>query len=304
MSTQAIHPGDAALYPIREVSRLTGVNSVTLRAWERRYGLIRPQRTPKGHRLYAQDDIERIEQILQWLGRGVPVSQVRELLEQPKPEAPSTPISNDWSVQRQQWITAIEALDLQRLDELYNQSMALYPLPVCMNELFKPIVETFEECWRDQIGAALQRHSLESFLRTRVGIRLYYGNLLNKGPHLIISRLPGSHGMLWELLIALAAVHEGFRVRLFDASLPLSDMPLAVQRLKASALLLCSSQAERSDLIRRQLPRLAEQLDVPLVLCGPVARIRQADLADGPVEVLGDDPMQALQRLTSLLKNQ
>ena len=42
------------LYPIRTVSSLTGVNSITLRAWERRYGLIKPVRTPKGHRLYTQ----------------------------------------------------------------------------------------------------------------------------------------------------------------------------------------------------------------------------------------------------------
>ena len=38
-------------YPIREVSRLTGVNAVTLRAWQRRYGLVQPARTEKGHRL-------------------------------------------------------------------------------------------------------------------------------------------------------------------------------------------------------------------------------------------------------------
>ncbi len=90
MSNKATHPPDTPLYPIREVSRLTGVNSVTLRAWERRYGLIRPQRTPKGHRLYAQDDISRIERILQWLNRGVPVSQVADLLDQPETvEAPA-----------------------------------------------------------------------------------------------------------------------------------------------------------------------------------------------------------------------
>lgn len=47
------------LFPIREVSRLTGVNPVTLRAWERRYGLIQPARTESGHRLYSMTDIER-----------------------------------------------------------------------------------------------------------------------------------------------------------------------------------------------------------------------------------------------------
>jgi len=68
--------------PIRRVSELTGVNSVTLRAWERRYGLLKPLRTAKGHRLYRPEDIARVEAIQRWLARGVAVGQVRALLDQ------------------------------------------------------------------------------------------------------------------------------------------------------------------------------------------------------------------------------
>ena len=42
---------------ISEVCQQTGVAAVTLRAWERRYGLIKPKRTPKGHRLFSQPTI-------------------------------------------------------------------------------------------------------------------------------------------------------------------------------------------------------------------------------------------------------
>lgn len=59
------------LYPIREVSRLTGINPVTLRAWERRYGLIQPKRTESGHRLYSVTDIESVRQVQWWIERGV-----------------------------------------------------------------------------------------------------------------------------------------------------------------------------------------------------------------------------------------
>ncbi|QJQ96000.1 MULTISPECIES: MerR family transcriptional regulator [Halomonadaceae] len=301
MSDKATHPAGAPLYPIREVSRLTGVNSVTLRAWERRYALICPQRTPKGHRLYAREDIKRIESILQWLSRGVPVSQVRELLEQPATLETSSPAAGDWQTQREQLVNAVEALDLARLDTLFNQGMALYPVSTCLTELLKPMVETLEEHWDEQLGAMLQRRTLETFLRTLIGTRLYHANRSNHGPALIISRLPEDAGMLWVLMIALAASQSGFRIHLFDAPLPLAEMPLAVQRFKASALLLCSGQAERADLIRRQLPRLAEQLEVPLGLCGPVARIRAGELADSQVAVLGDDPLQAMSRLSPLV---
>src|SRR5471030_3056817 len=84
--------------PIREVARQTGVNAVTLRAWERRYGLIVPQRTPKGHRLFSAEHVQRIMTILTWLNRGVAVGQVKQLLE--TPQTLTEPAQNDWHVLR------------------------------------------------------------------------------------------------------------------------------------------------------------------------------------------------------------
>ena len=67
--------------PIRTIASLTGVNPITLRAWERRYGLIRPSRTAKGHRMYTHDHVEQIRRVLALVERGVPISRVRELLD-------------------------------------------------------------------------------------------------------------------------------------------------------------------------------------------------------------------------------
>ena len=58
---------DEGWLPIREVARLTGVNAITLRAWERRYGLVVPLRTPKGHRLFSSEHVQRIQDVLTWL---------------------------------------------------------------------------------------------------------------------------------------------------------------------------------------------------------------------------------------------
>lgn len=71
-----------ALYPIREVSNLTGVNAITLRAWERRYGLIEPVRTEGGHRLYTLEHIERIKAAVKLTEEGIPIGQVKARLAQ------------------------------------------------------------------------------------------------------------------------------------------------------------------------------------------------------------------------------
>lgn len=81
------------LYPIREVSRLTGVNSITLRAWERRYGLIEPVRTESGHRLYTDEHIQQIQTAVSLTQQGIPISRVKSLLDQPNPGEVAKPAS-------------------------------------------------------------------------------------------------------------------------------------------------------------------------------------------------------------------
>ncbi len=58
-------------YSIGEFARLCGINATTLRAWQRRYGLLKPLRTDGGHRLYSDDDVQQALKILDWVKKGV-----------------------------------------------------------------------------------------------------------------------------------------------------------------------------------------------------------------------------------------
>lgn len=301
MSHKATHPPDTPLYPIREVSRLTGVNSVTLRAWERRYGLIRPQRTPKGHRLYAQDDIARIERILQWLNRGVPVSQVGDLIDQPETVEPTTPASGDWESQRQQLQGTIEALDMARLDPLYHQILALYPISVAINELWQPVIMNLEAQWATKPDA-LVRRTLEAFLRNQVGIRLHHANQATRGPLILLNSMPDDPGPLWVLMVALVASEHGYRVQMLDRNLPLEDLPQAVSRLHASIVMLTSGQTESDHYIHDLLPQAAQGLNVPIGICGNIINLRGKDFTSEDVHLLGNDLPQAISRLRPLLR--
>ena len=129
--------------PIREVSRRTGVNPVTLRAWERRYGLVVPQRTPKGHRLYSEAQIARIQAILTWLGRGVAVSKIRALLDD-NAAMPADTSASPWDDLRQQCIAAIGRINERQLDELFNAALAIYPAQTLCEQLMLPLLEELE----------------------------------------------------------------------------------------------------------------------------------------------------------------
>lgn len=125
--------------PIRELSRQTGVNTVTLRAWERRYGLLSPLRTPKGHRVYRQSDIERVNQIQAWLARGLAVSKVRPLLGASEVSDVLSAGDTPWPEligELQALVSSFRRQPLQhRLEELF----ALYPPEVLADQLFVPL---------------------------------------------------------------------------------------------------------------------------------------------------------------------
>lgn len=119
-----IQLSENALFPIREVSRLTGVNPITLRAWERRYNLIEPIRTDSGHRLYNQNHIDTLKQVVSLTKQGVPISRVKPMLSQPKTTTVEPSTEQQLMAQLKQ---AIGDADIPKTNQLMDELLADYP---------------------------------------------------------------------------------------------------------------------------------------------------------------------------------
>lgn len=290
-------------FPIREVARLTGVNPVTLRAWERRYGLIVPRRTPKGHRLYDDSHVKRIHDILNWLNRGVAVGQVKQLLDARQTQ--SLAEHNQWGGLHEQMLQAIGNLCERQLDESFNRAISLYPPRTLCKHLLMPLLTSLEQRWAKQFGAELERAVFNSWLRTKLGTRVYHSNRQHSGAPLLLVTLcdqrfePG----LW--LSAWLASSAGCPVEVVEWSVPLNELPLALERINPRGLLLYGGQTLDINHFQRQLPRLITPNGMPLLLVGPAASIHQAELGNTPGLGLANDPLAALEALqaSSLFDN-
>ncbi|KPC56897.1 Transcriptional regulator [Pseudomonas amygdali pv. morsprunorum] len=272
-------PGD--WLPIREVARQTGVNAVTLRAWERRYGLIVPHRTAKGHRLYSDEHVQRVMKILTWLNRGVSVSQVKGLIDDNRQDA--LPPTNDWDALRQTLLVAIGELAERRVDDVFNQAMSLYPPRTLCEQLLLPLLAELEQRWQGKFGAQLERTFFYSWLRSKFGARIYHNNRqLNGSPLLLVNQsdLP-LEPHLW--LTAWLVSSADCPVEVFDWPLPVGELALAAEYLKPRGILLYSSKA----LNVAQLPRLLANITCPVVLSGPTVQIHNAELLVQASEIAG-----------------
>jgi len=286
---------DEGWLPIREVARQTGVNAVTLRAWERRYGLIVPQRTPKGHRLFSAEHVQRIQTILTWLNRGVSVSNVKQLLDTPQAFTDSS--DNDWQTLRQTLLQAVYRLNERTLDDSVNQAMALYPPRTLCAQLLMPLLGELEQRWQGQFGAQMERGFFYSWWRSKFGARIYHNNRqLRSAPLLLInhSDLPlEPHLWLTAWLISSADCP----VEVFDWPLPVGELALAVDHLQPRGVLLYSSKAINLSL----LTKLLNGISCPKMIAGPTVCIHHAELSARTTEIadlcLAEDPLSAHQVL-------
>lgn len=286
---------DEGWLPIREVARQTGVNAITLRAWERRYGLVIPQRTPKGHRLYSAEHVQRILTILTWLNRGVAVSQVKPLLD--TPQAFTETVESDWHLLRQTLLSAVTQLNERNLDDGVNQAMALYPPRTLCEQLLMPLLADLEQRWQGQFGAQMERVFFFSWLRSKLGARIYHNNRqLHAAPLLLINHSDLSlEPHLW--LCAWLISSADCPVQVFDWPLPPGELALAVEHLQARGVLLYSSKAMNL----AQLPKLLNGVGCPKIIVGPTVCIHHAELSVRTSEIadlyLAEDALSAHQAL-------
>jgi len=282
------------LLPIREVARQTGVNPVTLRAWERRYGLIKPRRTPKGHRLYSAEHIAQIRQVLGWLQRGVAVSQVKRLL-QDSLQLPE-PADSPWIEQQQLWLRCIEQLAERQLDDDFNQALALYPPEMLCQHLLMPLLERLELRWRCQSRTRVEQVFFLSWLRSKLSARISHGNRLHSGSPLLMLNLsernvePG----LW--LSAWLLSNADCPLRVLEWSIPAEDLALAITHISPRAVLLYADQSLEPVYLRSLLGVIA----APSLLCGHAVSIHREAVVDCPDLNLADNAIAALHRLQQL----
>ena len=289
------------LLPIREVARLTGVNPVTLRAWERRYGLIQPIRTESGHRLYSRTDIDTVHRILDWIERGVAVSKVGRILARGEPLREPGTVSEDgveWAQWHGQLRNAISAFDDSQLDRLYGQIFSAYPLAVVFQDILMPL---WQELLRHQgrFGQASEWLFFDNFLRSRTAQRL---QVLAAAPlpRVLLAAIAGECRELEVLVAGLLLTGEKLAVKILGVGQPFDELTLVCEKTHPQALVLFSNRAPSNELPSR-LKRLALTIDCPLLLAGDAADLVQERLAGSSIGCLGNDGPLMQRRLQQFL---
>jgi len=272
--------------PIRTLSSLTGVNARTLRAWERRYGLIRPARTAKGHRLYSHADVERIRRVLGLMERGIPISRVSEQLDAPAIHTGEV-AARPWRDYLARMAAAIAQFDEPELDRIYDEALSVYPIETVTSQLILPLLVQLGERWEAVSGAVAEEHFFAMHLRSKLGARLQHRMRYARGPRIVAACAPGEQHEIGLLLFALEAQAAGLRTVLLGANTPLQDVAMAQRRSGSQAIVVSSSVDPQPGFLEEQLPALVRRAGVPVFVGGHTADRHRRTIAAAGAIALG-----------------
>jgi DNA-binding transcriptional MerR regulator len=255
---------------IRELSEISGVNSVTLRAWERRYGLLKPQRTPKGHRYYQQEDVEKIRHILRWLDRGVAISKVKQLLEDETiaPPGSDNPAGDDWQKIMWEILESASAFRCEKLSQQIQDIFLNYPLDTLANNFFPPLFDQLEKKSSQQLGANAEKKFIETELSLRLQAQIHQQNANNQGERILLVVLGKDERQYRSLLFALALLEAGYRLHLLLDGCELREIPLMVEKASLAAVICYSDIRLKEPLLEQELERCASHARVPMFIAG------------------------------------
>ncbi|MBK8103646.1 MAG: MerR family transcriptional regulator [Cellvibrionales bacterium] len=284
-------------FSIRDLSEITGVNAVTLRAWERRYGLLKPSRTEKGHRYYTVDDVEHVRNILNWLDRGVAISKVRPLLDTEQP--PADMISDDgshWQETLQQSLGLINVFQREKLAQQMNELFANYPLDTLARNYLTPLQDRLGNQAALRFGATAEKIFFDSELHTDLLARIRHANSNNNGQRLLLMALDGQQYSIQSLLLALALLEAGYRLHLLLNACSLREIPYIIEQASGGAALAavichCDSKPDVQQL-EQELARAASKAHVPFFISG-----QWLDILPGLRTTAGTTPLDHTLRL-------
>jgi MerR family transcriptional regulator, light-induced transcriptional regulator len=289
---------DQPTYPIRIVCALTGLNPITLRAWERRYGFIEPIRTPGGHRLYTQEDVDQINRTLSMLASGMPIGAAARAVRRSAASASRTDV---WAALRSQTISAVMRFDESALDAIYESALGLQSIEAVTRKLFVPVLEELGRRWESAEGRIAEEHFFTTYTRNKLGARLHHRRRIAPVARLLCACAPGEHHELGLLLFALAAHDQNVACVLLGADTPFPELADACKRAGCDGIVISMSMQTEPPGLERDLREVVRRASRPVFVGGEASALFGDAITGAGAIVIGADISGGIRRLLATL---
>jgi DNA-binding transcriptional MerR regulator len=276
---------DDGVLRIGELSKRSGVSPDLLRAWERRYGLLRPTRSAGGLRLYSPADLDRVRVMREHLDAGLAAAQAAALALRSAPTKPAAVPALSPAAVRKDLTDALDDFDEPRAQAILDHVLATVTVDTLLGEVILPYLRELGARWERGEASVAHEHFASSVLRGRMlGIARDWGRGI--GPVAVLACLPGERHDLGLIAFGLALRSRGWRIVFLGADTPIETVQEASSQLQPSLIVLATVTGARAEGLAQPLRELAGRYRV--AIAGPTAVER-----DGMLALTGDPIVEA-----------
>ncbi len=265
---------DRPLLRIGELSRRVGVSTHLLRAWESRYGLLRPTRSSGGFRLYSTADERRIRQMQAYLADGLSAAQAaRATLS--TPDAASGEVASPLTVGQPAgplttgaFQQALDAFDEPAAQAVLDRLLAERSIPAVLRDVVLPYLLDLGDRWQRGTASVAMEHFASNVIRGRLaGLARGWGS--GHGPLALLACPPGELHDLALLMFGIVLHGNGWRIGYLGANTPMAELAGAAELGRPDLIVVSATQQAVLEPLEADLAALARR--GPLALAGPAA---------------------------------
>jgi DNA-binding transcriptional MerR regulator len=268
------------MYTIKEASTRSGVPVASLRAWERRYGIVEPRRTESGYRLYDDRAIAALSTMRRLVDTGwAPAAAAAaiasgEVATEPraaKPASEATPAAThpEAELLTKAFLDAASSVDAPAIESVLDRGFALGTFETVVDTWLMPTLHELGSAWASGILDVAGEHAASYAVMRRLGQSFAAASSLSAGRRVLVGLPGGCHHELGALAFATAARRRGLAVVYVGADLPVASWRRAVQAFPTRvAVLAVPTAADRPMAIQTVRALLESSPDIAVAAGG------------------------------------
>lgn len=257
-------------YPIRAVAKLTGITVDTLRAWERRYQAVTPDRASRG-RLYNEADVRRLLLLRSALEGGHAIGQVASLSDSELQHLARAPFSESSAPRLEPpakteipelrtLLDAIESFDFAAINaELGRLALLLSPAGL-VHKVILPLMQLTGENWEKGTYQIAQEHMFSACVRNLLGGLVRLQRPRSGAAKLLLATPSNELHEFGILAAAMLAVENDFQVAYLGPNLPAREILSAAEKCAAQVVVLGIMKTNATPSVRQDVEQLASGL--------------------------------------------
>lgn len=295
-----------ARHPIGVVADRTGLSPDVLRVWERRYGVVAPQRSPGGQRIYSDADIDRLSLLHRATRGGHGISHVaslshaklKDIVENIESLAVDPPIlfipAGEPQSLVDQLLAFADALDPVGLESMLRRSLSRYGLVKFIDSIAAPFLHEIGQQWHDGKLSMSQEHLATAVLQRIVTEAAPLVTGIAGSPTIVIATLDGERHSNGALMAAATAGSDGWRVIYLGTDLPVAEIVETATRTNARAIGISMVYADKKSRVAADLRELESRIPAGITLLVGGSGAKTIKQSGGPSRTVFLDTMSQL----------